>query len=48
MPAERSVGGLATGSPCSSDKATPGWPEETAVPNMPEEHGGDVFRLSER
>lgn len=40
MPKERSVGSLATESPCSSNKATPGQLEETEVLNMPVKHKG--------
>lgn len=38
VPAEASVGSLATGSPGSSDRATPGQLEETEVLNMPVKH----------
>lgn len=41
MPEEGSVESLATESPCSNDKATPGQLEETAVPNMPVKHKGE-------
>lgn len=34
------MGSLATESPCSSDKATPGQLEETEVLNMPVKHKG--------
>lgn len=44
MPAEGSVGGLATESPSSSDKTTPGRLEDNAAPNMPKKHEGDVCR----
>lgn len=44
MPAVGSLGGLATESPCSNDKAIPRWLEDTAVPNMPKNHDRDVCR----
>lgn len=38
MAAEASAGSLATGSPCSSDRATPGQLKEAEVLNMPVKH----------
>lgn len=42
MPAGGAGGGLATESPCSSDKAAPGLLEDMPLPNIPEKHEGDV------